>query len=114
MASRYSIKSAFSRWTRAKAKVRVAAALRLSAEGEAVPRAPRASDQVWKLNLQQVQNWLNGKGEAPQDAERVAKSKWHALTSCLRQLDQKLQVRPAAPKRQIGSCLLPIRSFDAF
>jgi len=54
MASRYSIKSAFSRWTRAKAKVRV----------------------VWKLNLQQVQNWLNGKGEAPQ-------------------LDQKLQVRPA-------------------
>eukprot|EP00439_Symbiodinium_sp_Y106_P061910 s4331_g9.t1 len=54
MASRYSIKSAFSRWTRAKAKVHV----------------------VWKLNLQQVQNWLNGKGEAPQ-------------------LDQKLQVRPA-------------------
>ncbi|CAE7697642.1 unnamed protein product, partial [Symbiodinium microadriaticum] len=44
MASRYSIKSAFSRWTRAKAKVRV----------------------VWKLNLLQVQNWLNGKGEAPQ------------------------------------------------
>ncbi|CAE6963053.1 BIG1 [Symbiodinium sp. CCMP2456] len=49
MASRYSIKSAFSRWTRAKAKVRV----------------------VWKLNLLQVQNWLNGKGEAPHQELQV-------------------------------------------
>ncbi|CAE7297478.1 BIG5, partial [Symbiodinium pilosum] len=50
MASRYSIKSALSKWTRAKAKVRV----------------------VWKLNLQQVQSWLHGEGQGAPEVTTAA------------------------------------------
>ena len=93
MASRYSIKSALSKWTRAKAKVRV---VQGSASSYAQIRFLSHLFQffeVWKLNLQQVQSWLHGEGQgAPEVA--TAASRWGGQTVCFSEPLEHMGVRP--------------------